>query len=44
MALSNRAWPEAAAPMLKPGGILLSNDRLAGMAAGSLSLARVTRA
>lgn len=30
MALSNRAWPEAMAPVLKPGGILLSNDRLAG--------------
>ena len=43
MALSNRAWPEAMAPMLKPGGILLSNDRLArGGAAGSLSPAGVT--
>ena len=37
MALSNRAWPEAMAPVLKPGGILLSNDRLTWMAAGSLS-------
>ena len=38
-ALSNRAWSEAVARMLKPAGSLLSNDRLTWVAAGSLSLA-----